>query len=289
MQARRMKKALAAACVGVAAALSLASAPALADAASVKSELLKKFPKLNPQTPVVATAIPGVYEVNLSGKAAYTDEKVSFFITNGHLVDPKSLRDLTEERSMAVIHQGFEMLPLDIALKTVYGNGKRTLVVFEDPDCPFCREEHSKVFETQAGLLNATVYTFLLPITSLHPDAERHSLAILCAPDPNAAWRKWMSTVNPVAANLPPPSTCDAGTKRLAKMAAEGQNRGFNGTPTMMFASGQVSTLGELNIDQLNKGFDFSDQFMAQLNAQKAQSQLDKALPAPAAPPAAKK
>ena len=267
------------------AALFFAAVPAAqADVAGVHAALLKKFPKLNPNAPIAATGIPGIYEVNLSGKAAYTDEKVSFFLLNGHLIDPVTLKDITDERQMQVIHSGFTMLPLDTALKSVYGNGKRILVAFEDPDCEFCRREHAEVWEPQAGQLNATVYTFLLPLTGLHPNAERDSLAILCSPNPDQAWRKWMSTPQPVAGNLPPPSTCDAGAKRLANMVAEGQNRGFNGTPTMMFESGQISSLGALTFDQLVKGFALSSQFMDAMNQQATQAKLDSAMPAPSAP-----
>jgi len=63
--------------------------------------------------------------------------------------------------------------------------GRRVLAVFSDPDCPIARSSKRNL----AALDNATVYTFLLPIASLHPQATRKAIAVWCAADRSRAWR----------------------------------------------------------------------------------------------------
>ena len=62
-------------------------------------------------------------------------------------------------------------LPLDLAFKRVKGNGERKLVVFSDADCPFC----AKLEKELKSVDNVTIYTFLFPIDTLHPDSARKS------------------------------------------------------------------------------------------------------------------
>lgn len=73
-----------------------------------------------------------------------------------------SLQDLTRARVDELASIRFADLPLKMAIKTVKGDGKRVMAVFEDPNCPYCRKLH----ETMRGIDNVTVYTFLLNILS---------------------------------------------------------------------------------------------------------------------------
>ena len=55
----------------------------------------------------------------------------------------------------------FSALPLQHAIKTVKGDGTRYLVVFSDPDCPYCKRLER---ETLSKLDNITIFTFLFPL-----------------------------------------------------------------------------------------------------------------------------
>lgn len=50
----------------------------------------------------------------------------------------------------------FSTLPLDQAVKTVKGNGKRILVTFEDPNCGYCK----KLGKELVPVNDVTIYTF---------------------------------------------------------------------------------------------------------------------------------
>ena len=91
---------------------------------SIKAELKKRFPDL--PTESVRKTPYGLYEVIGGGEIFYTDEKVSFLIANGQLVDAKTRENMTEARMRQVTAVKFEQLPLDQAIKIVRGNGSRS-------------------------------------------------------------------------------------------------------------------------------------------------------------------
>jgi thiol:disulfide interchange protein DsbC len=122
----------------------------------------------------------------------------------------------------------FDALPLDSAIKVVKGNGSRKIAVFADADCPYCKKFEQELVNVK----DVTVYTFLYPIDSLHPDAGKKSKQIWCAPDRVKAWDEWMLK-NTLAKN---DGNCD---NPVAKTVELGKKLGVNGTPTIVFADGR--------------------------------------------------
>ena len=110
--------------------LSAFSALSLADEASVKRAVEAAYPKFKVES-VTKTNYSGLYEVFMGGQIIYTDEKMSFLIADGRLVDPKTKKDITGERLEELTKIDFSTLPLDQAIKVVKGNGSRKLVCFQ--------------------------------------------------------------------------------------------------------------------------------------------------------------
>src|ERR1700752_1053383 len=133
-------------------------------------------------------AVPGVFEVRAGLDIFYVDATGQYAFVEGHLLDLKANRDLTRERLEAAARIDFASLPLDIALKTVRGSGKRRLALFEDPNCPYCRALHTLLGQ----LDDVTIYTFPYPVLSADSDAKAR--AALCAPDRIKAWSELMRT-----------------------------------------------------------------------------------------------
>jgi thiol:disulfide interchange protein DsbC len=77
-------------------------------------------------------------------------------------------------------------VPLELALKEVRGEGKRRMIVFEDPYCPYCRRLDTSLQQVD----NVTVYVFLYPV--LTADSVVKAKSIWCSPDRAVAWREWM-------------------------------------------------------------------------------------------------
>jgi thiol:disulfide interchange protein DsbC len=180
---------------------------------------------------VSKTPYAGMYEVRTNGDIFYTDETARYLFV-GKVVDLTTLKDLTRERSDALAAIRFSELPLELAVKTVKGNGKRVMAVFEDPNCPYCK----KVHETLRGIDNVTVYTFLLDILSDDSAAKSHN--IWCAADRSQAWAAWMDEGRAAPAA---PSACPAPHEQVLAL---GRKLHVVGTPTIYFADGSRTGSG---------------------------------------------
>ncbi|WP_137719876.1 DsbC family protein [Methylobacillus flagellatus] len=199
-----------------------------ADEASLRKTIETTYPKVSIAS-IKKTSYGGLYEVFLNGQIVYTDEKFSFMIAEGRLIDPKSKRDVTSERMEELTRVDFSSLPLEQAIKVVKGNGSRKVVVFSDPDCPFCK----RLEQNELSAINdVTIYTFLYPLEQLHPDASNKSKAIWCAPDRARAWNDWIF-------NNQLPKTSASCDTPIAKVAELARKLNVSSTPTLVFANGK--------------------------------------------------
>lgn len=171
-----------------------------------------------------------LYEVVVNGiNILYVDGKGEFAI-QGNLIDLKTRQSLTKKRSEELAFVDFRAIPLDKAIVKVKGDGTRKLVVFSDPDCPYCKQ-----LEKELALLdNVTIYTMLYPLTELHPDARRKAELVWCAADPVKAWDNLM-----LFGREPEPngSTCATPIDDIATLAGRLY---INGTPGMVFENGRL-------------------------------------------------
>ncbi|MDR2219583.1 MAG: DsbC family protein [Methylobacillus sp.] len=200
---------------------------AWADEASLKKAFEAAYPKF-PVKSVTKTPYAGLYEIVVGGQIIYADEKLSFILVEGSLIDPKSRRNITQERMNELTKVNFSTLPFDKAIKVVKGNGSRKLVVFSDPDCPYCKKLEQKEL---ASLTDVTIYTFLYPIPQLHPDAANKARAIWCSPDKVKAWQDWM-----LRGQLLKGTECDTPVDELIGL---GDQLGIDSTPTLIFENGR--------------------------------------------------
>lgn len=166
----------------------------------------------------------GLYELRIGGDILYADEKANYLIT-GNIIDLKTRQNLTQERLSKLSAIKFSDLPLDLAVKTVKGDGKRVFATFEDPNCGYCK----KLAKDMAGMNNVTIYTFLLPILS--QDSAVKSRAVWCAADRAKAWSDLM-----VNGTAPAAGTCEAPIENVLALA---QKYNIRGTPTIFLSSGE--------------------------------------------------
>ena len=211
---------------------------ALASAQEIASPALaavvEKQLGVKPQRIIKTPYLGGLYEVYAGGQLFYSDEKGSVFVF-GSLVDGKTLRNITAEQQIA-------LLPLQDAIKRVNGNGgngKRTLITFEDPNCGYCK----KLTKELVNLKNATVYTFLIPMLS--EDSLVKSKKIWCSPDRLKAFDDLM--LNGKAPTGP--DNCANPLERNSKLA---QAMNITGTPAMFFPNGE-RVPGYMPVDKIDQ------------------------------------
>ncbi|MHB1655613.1 MAG: DsbC family protein [Burkholderiales bacterium] len=205
---------------------SLLACTAKADTESIKKNLEAKFPKAD-ITSVTKTPYAGLYEVVIDGQIVYSDENANYLFL-GSVVDTKTHKNITNERLAKLNAVNPDTFPLDHAIKFVKGDGSRKLIVFSDPECPYCKR-----LEQELGKVNnVTIYDFLYPIESLHPGTTAVSRAIWCAKDRNAAWQ------NALLKNVYPKNDGKCDNPVDANIAL-GDKLHVTGTPTLFFSNGQ--------------------------------------------------
>ncbi|MEN3113571.1 DsbC family protein [Uliginosibacterium paludis] len=213
-----LRRALLAACT---LALSL---PALAGEAEVRKAVGSILRDQGSIVSLQKVPYGGLYEVVLSnGDLVYVDDKGSYLMS-GSLIDIKNRKNITAAREAELSRVNVAELPLNQAVKQVRGNGKRTLITFEDANCGYCK----KLAKDLKDVKDATIYTFLIPILS--PDSLDKGRNIWCAKDRAEAWNDWM-----VDGKAPATANCDAPVQKNGDMARKYR---ITGTPTMFLADG---------------------------------------------------
>lgn len=212
---------------------------------AIKQLLATRYPNTK-FTNIQRSPMPGVWEVWMGNNVAFITDDARYFIF-GHMYDMATQTDLTaNKREQLLVAQAdqkpqisFDALPLDQAIKTVRGDGSRKVAVFSDPDCPYCKQLELEL----ANVDNVTIYTFLFPLPSLHPQAVTKANAIWCSPDAAKAWQAFM-----LKDKLPKnPANCPTPVRSNMELA---ERYGIQGTPYLVFGNGS-KVAGALTVDAI--------------------------------------
>ena len=213
-----------------------------ADIATLKANLEKNYPEIKAES-ITATPVKDIYEVYMDGDIVYTNEDARYFFL-GNLVDLQNKVSLTEQRHQELSKIDIKALPLKQAIKHVKGNGKRVMYVFSDPDCPYCHalEEELK------NVNNVTIYLFLYPLKTLHPNAETIAQKVWCSKDKYAAWEAYVL-------NRKQPTAADTCTTPVQQNIELGAQLHVDGTPTFFLKDGQRIS-GARSAEEINRLLD---------------------------------
>ncbi|HSS71299.1 MAG TPA: DsbC family protein [Casimicrobiaceae bacterium] len=220
------------------------SASSTPEAAAVKKLLEAKFPGAAISN-VVKSPYFGLYEAQFDDQLVYTDAKVTYVMV-GSVFNADTKENLTDARWRKLTRVSWDSLPFELAFKRVRGNGTRRMAIFADADCPFCKKLEADL----RNLDDVTIYTFLYPIDSLHPDASRKSATLWCAEDRGKAWDAFFANgkLPNNSGNCPTP---------IAETAALGQRLRITAAPTLVFADG-TTVAGAIPLarvqEEINKG-----------------------------------
>ncbi len=139
---------------------------------------------------VVRSPVEGVYEVISSGQIYYVSEDARF-VMDGELIDLQSRVNLTTER-LGSIHIGLinamdesDMLIYEPEGKSGSADEERSITVFTDTSCGYCRKLH----EEMDTLLDSGIRVryLLFPRAGLGSPAHQNLQSVWCADDPQDA------------------------------------------------------------------------------------------------------
>ncbi len=217
----------------------LAALQTHADEAAIRKNMAARFPG-SQITSVTKTPYAGLYEMVIDGQIVYADDNADYLFM-GSVLDTRQRKNLTEERRAEINQVNPAKLPLDQAIKFVKGDGSRTLYVFTDPKCPYCKQLEQELTKIN----NVTIYDFPFPIESLHPGTTRLAKQIWCAKDRNQAWRDALLSGKA-------PANDGSCKNPVADDVALGHQLHVNGTPTLVFANGE-RVAGVMPADKLEE------------------------------------
>lgn len=239
----------------VAAAAAVAQAATSGSAASVKAALMERLPKTE-VTAIDCDKIEGVCEVQASQNLFYIDHSARYLII-GRVYDMETKQDLTAARLLEMnpdMLVGGGVAPDDPPEDTqaadkaqrgpapdaridpaalaalpangavTMGKGGRTLTVFSDFRCGYCKRLH----ETLATL-NVKVIERPISVLGTRPISE----AVICAPDKRRAVSQAYE-----GASISSGASCD--TSGLDANEAFARKHGFGGTPVIVREDGAV-------------------------------------------------
>lgn len=206
------------------------SAKAKEEMAYLAGSLKAKYPTTT-FSEISETPMNGVYELVTGKNIFYTDKEGSYLIM-GSMYDMANSRDLTAERKEQLNKLDFSALDPAQAIVEVKGDGSRKLAVLTDVDCPYCK----RLEETLKGVDNVTIYRYLYPIDSLHPNARKTSEAIWCLGDND---KRLTAFFNYVERGMAPAAGAECETP-ITQIQALAKANNLFGTPSLVNGKGAV-------------------------------------------------
>lgn len=196
---------------------------------------------------VLPGPIPGIWEVDVwkEGKTypLYLDYS-GRFLFNGQVIRMSDRQNLTGQRYTDLNRIDLSTIPLQDTV--VFGNPAATkrVIVFDDPDCPWCRKLHGEIKQIVASDPDVA---FFVRVYSRNGDPRsiEKARSILCGKPMSAELLE-----DAFAGKALPPATCKTDAVEVtAKLAAR---LGIQGTPAMILPDGRLIG-GYLQADALRK------------------------------------
>lgn len=175
----------------------------------------------------------GFWEVDLEtgGKKGllYVDFSKRFIFA-GSIVDIKAKKNLSQERFTELNRVDVSSIPLDDALILGSKEAKHKIIVFDDPDCPFCAKLHQEMKKVIEERKDIAFYLKMYPL-KIHPKAYEKAKAIVC--------EKSLALLEDSFAkkDIPKPK-CE--TKVVDENIKLAEKLGITGTPTIIFPNGDL-------------------------------------------------
>ena len=122
-------------------------------------------------------------------------------------------------------------IPLDDAIIIGKPSAVNKVIVFDDPDCPFCRKLHPEMKEVISKRDDIAFYIKLFPLVELHPKSYDKSKAIVCS-------KSFKLLDDAFSGKDVPSPSCE--TKQIDKNIELASKLGITGTPTLILKNGEI-------------------------------------------------
>lgn len=167
------------------------------------------------------------------------------FILAGSIIKISTGEDLTQKRisklnngkpaapaqSTASRKVDYKSISLDDAILLGRIDARTKVIVFTDPECPYCKKLHTEIQDVVKADPSIAFLIKLMPL-AMHPNAYGISKTILCSSNPLSVLEASFSGA-PVASSACP-------TTKVDETLATAQRLGITSTPTLILPDGTV-------------------------------------------------
>ncbi|WP_052501552.1 DsbC family protein [Thiomicrospira microaerophila] len=203
---------------------------ALADEAVAKIQ--QKLNQVIPSAPsaqITKSQVDGLYQVVLGPNVIYITADAQYLF-NGNLIDLNTRDNLTEIAKDQARAQA--LAEIDAATMISFkakGEEKRTITIFTDIDCPFCKRFHNEVEELNKN--GITVRYLAFPRSGPNTPSYHKMVSVWCDKDP-------VKAMDDAKNGLDPKNQRCENPVQMHMMHA--QQFGITGTPTMIVDDGSM-------------------------------------------------
>jgi thiol:disulfide interchange protein DsbC len=207
----------------------LTAAAAEPDIKVIQAALAQMFPGNDfGSLKVRPSAIPGLLEAEIDTSVFYVTPDGKHIVL-GDLVDTQTRSNLSDQRRQTLIAKAVQALPEKNMIVLPVQNARRTITVFTDVDCVYCRRMHLQD-AAELGRQGVKVRYILFPRQGPGSETYKRAVAVWCAADRVKAVGdakagkqiEMKSCANPVDENL-----------------ALAEKLGVNGTPAIFLDDGR--------------------------------------------------
>ena len=172
--------------------------------------------------------VPGLLEVIIGPRVLYFSEDGQFLV-NGHIIDIKNQKDVTEPRLSDARKGAIDKLDEKNMIIFSPENPKHTVTVFTDADCGYCRKLHDQMGEYNK--LGISVRYLLYPRSQVGSPSYKKAVSIWCSDDRKKALTDAKSGMGVESKECPSPVSANMQLGRLM---------GVNGTPSIVQSNGEM-------------------------------------------------
>lgn len=196
----------------------------------LKDEIVKKTKIAEIKRINYSEEIPGYFEIFDGNNLMY----VSFdskYVLVGNLFSTENGENLTLA-AMFKKEVDWDKLPFDLAIESGDLNSEKKIAVFTDPDCPVCQSFESEL----AQVKGVHIYTFLNPLSKIHPQSMQKSKEILCSDNPHSMYLQYARDGRQLIGNEDE-NKC---SEKMNGLIALRDKLNFHSTPTVVNPNGIV-------------------------------------------------
>ena len=201
-----------------------------------KEEAATLLKQLDPNIKVLGiklTPLKSLWEIDVesgSKKAILYLDITKKYLIEGQILDIKGKKNLTQESGEVLNKIDASKIPLGDANVMGDKNAKKRVIVFTDPDCPFCAKLHSELKKIIAERKDVVFFIKMFPLP-IHKEAAGKAKAIVC--------EKSLALLD-AAFEKKPISKPKCKTSAVDDNIALGKKLGITGTPTLVMPDGRV-------------------------------------------------